>query len=85
MNISEGPVIIQVRVTANAKTKEVVESAGVFRVRVTAPAVEGKANAAVCEALAAHFGVRGSDVRIIKGEKARYKTVLIDKRRRSEE
>jgi uncharacterized protein len=47
-------------------------------VAVTAPAVEGKANAAVVEALAEAFGVRRSRVRIVAGARGRDKVVEID-------
>lgn len=47
-------------------------------VAVAAPAVEGKANEAVREALAEAFGVRGRDVVIVTGERGRDKVVEID-------
>jgi uncharacterized protein (TIGR00251 family) len=48
-----------------------------LRVSVTAPPVDGKANAAVIEALAAAFGVRRGDVSIVRGETGRRKTVRV--------
>lgn len=47
-------------------------------VAVTAPAVDGKANAAVCAAVADAFGVRASTVRIVRGERGRDKLVELD-------
>lgn len=47
-------------------------------VAVTAPAVEGKANTAVVEALAEAFGVRRSQLRIVAGARSRDKVVEID-------
>src|SRR5215217_4486954 len=44
-------------------------------VAVAAPAVEGKANAAVLQALAAAFGVRPSRLAIVSGERGRDKLV----------
>ena len=49
-----------------------------LRVAVTAPPVDGEANAAVIDALARAFGVRRSAVRIVRGETGRRKTVQID-------
>ena len=49
-----------------------------LRVAVTAPPVDGAANAAVIEALAAAFGVRRAAVTIVRGETGRRKTVRID-------
>lgn len=46
-------------------------------VAVTARATAGKANDAVCRVLAAAFGVRGRDVRIVSGEHARDKQIEI--------
>lgn len=47
-------------------------------VAVSAPAVDGKANAAVCAAIAAAIGVRPRDVRIISGLRSRNKVVEVD-------
>ena|ERR1022692_482051 len=48
-----------------------------LRVAVTSPPVDGAANAAVIEALAAAFGVRRAAVEIVRGERGRRKTVRI--------
>ena len=48
-----------------------------LRVAVAAPPVDGRANAAVVEALAEAFGVRRADVSIVRGESGRRKTVRI--------
>lgn len=47
-------------------------------VRVTAPPVDGKANAAVCALLARAAGVSKGAVRVVRGETARDKVVAID-------
>jgi uncharacterized protein (TIGR00251 family) len=49
-----------------------------LRVAVTAPPVDGEANAAVIEALAHAFGVRRAAVAIVRGERGRRKTVRIE-------
>lgn len=48
-----------------------------LRVAVTAPPVDGEANAAVVETLAGAFGVRRAAVEIVRGERGRRKTVRI--------
>ncbi|HEY8922806.1 MAG TPA: DUF167 domain-containing protein [Polyangia bacterium] len=48
-----------------------------LRVAVTAPPVDGAANAAVVAALAEAFGVRARDVTILRGETGRRKTVRV--------
>ena len=49
-----------------------------LRVAVSAPPVDGAANAAVIDALAAAFGVRRAAVSILRGETGRRKTVRIE-------
>lgn len=51
---------------------------GVLIVRVTAPPLDGRANDAVCELLAAVLGVRRSSLTILRGERARDKVIAID-------
>jgi uncharacterized protein len=48
-----------------------------IKVRLAARAVDGKANEALIEFLAAHYGVAKRDVRIIAGLKSRQKRVVI--------
>ena len=48
-----------------------------YVVAVTAPPVDGKANEAVLEAIALHFHLRKSDVRLISGQSSRKKVVEI--------
>jgi uncharacterized protein (TIGR00251 family) len=50
---------------------------GVVHVRVSAPPVDGKANAALCKLLAKRLGVPRSRVEIVRGESARDKTVRV--------
>ena len=49
-----------------------------LRVAVSAPPVDGAANAAVIDALAAACGVRRAAVSILRGETGRRKTVRIE-------
>jgi uncharacterized protein (TIGR00251 family) len=71
--------VLQVRATPGAKRSEVVGPAdGRLRVRVAAPAVDGKANAELIRTIAAWCGVRRSAVRIERGDRARAKTVRVD-------
>lgn len=51
---------------------------GLLTVCVQERAVEGAANAGVVAALAKHWGVRKSQVRIVAGHTARIKTVELD-------
>ena len=50
----------------------------ILRVRVQAPPVDGKANAAVVDAVARALGVAPSAVHIVAGHSTRTKTLVID-------
>ena len=67
-----------IKVFPGAKKNDLVEKDGQIKVYLTAPAVEGKANAALIDFLSDHYGVRKSRVKIIKGLKSRLKTVSIE-------
>jgi uncharacterized protein (TIGR00251 family) len=74
----DGALIVDVQVVPRASRASVGPVAGDrLRVAVTAPPVDGAANAAVVEALAAAFGVRRAAVTIVRGERGRRKTVRI--------
>ena len=69
---------IQVRVTPRARESSVAPgSAGTLKVKVTEPAIGGRANAAVIQLLAKHYNVPKRGVRILKGETGRQKLVEI--------
>ncbi len=71
---------IRVKVFPNAKKDEVLmEGKGdLLKVRVKAPALKGRANKALIEVLAAHLGVKKSDIRIVSGERSREKIVEVN-------
>lgn len=70
---------IEVTVKTNAR-KTLVEALGPtsFRVSVNAPPQEGRANEAVCEALAEYFDVAKSRVQILRGHTNKKKLVDVD-------
>lgn len=70
---------IEVHVRPGAKRTRVGGSHdGVLTVAVTAPPADGKANEAVCEAIARAFGVRTSAVELVRGHTSRRKHLRID-------
>jgi len=68
---------LNIRVQPNAKQNKIVEETGRFKVYLTVPPVEGKANQALIEFLAEHFNVKRSQVKILRGEKSRDKAIEI--------
>jgi uncharacterized protein (TIGR00251 family) len=70
---------LNLQTTPNAPRSEMVGWLGErLKVKVKAPAVEGKANAELLRFLAGHFGVRPNAVTLVRGETARLKTVRIE-------
>ena len=67
------------RLQPRARRTEVVgERGGALVVRVTAPPVDGKANAALCALLADRVGVPTSSVSVVRGAAARDKVVRVE-------
>ena len=69
--------IIDIKTIPGAKKNLLKQEAGIYKVYLTARAVEGKANKALVEYLADYFGVKKRQIEIIKGLKSRNKTVNI--------
>lgn len=71
-------IIFEVKVTPRSSKKGVAGADGdCLAVKLTAPPVDGKANAQLIEVLADHFAVCKSDVEIIRGASSRRKTVKL--------
>jgi uncharacterized protein len=70
---------LKVRVTPNARKNTVVSwTEDEVRLKIKAPAVEGKANAALIEYLSELTGVPRAKIQLKAGEKSRIKLVEID-------
>jgi uncharacterized protein (TIGR00251 family) len=71
-------VTVTIRLQPRAKRDEVVgERDGVVVIRVMAPPVDGKANAALCRLIAKRVGVAPSRVEIVRGHTARDKVIRV--------
>jgi uncharacterized protein len=80
LNIQErdGVVVVAVRVQPRASRDEVVgKMDGALKVRLQAPAVENRANEALCEYLAELLKTPKSAVRILSGDRSRTKRLEI--------
>ena len=71
--------LLAVRVQPRAKRDEIVgERAGAVVIRISAPPVDGKGNAALCRLVAERAGVARSAVAVVRGEAARDKTLRVE-------
>lgn len=69
---------LRLRVVPNAKRSEVVGVHGeAIKVKVQAPAMDGKANEALLDFLAEKLSLPRRSVQLIAGEKSREKTIRI--------
>jgi uncharacterized protein (TIGR00251 family) len=70
--------LLKVRVQPGSSRNEIAgQRNGVVIVRVTAPAVDGKANKAACKLLAELCDIAPSSVEIVRGESRRDKVVRL--------
>ena len=73
------PTELRVRVQPRAGRDEIAgERGGAILVRVTAPPVDGRANAALVKLLAKRTGVARGRFSVVRGERSRNKLVRID-------
>ena len=68
---------ISIKTIPGAKRNEFFQEGEFIKVYLTAPATDGKANAALVKFLAQHFHVKTSAIEILKGLKSRHKIVNI--------
>ncbi len=69
---------LKLRIVPNARRDEVVGEYGdAVKIKVAAPAVEGKANAALLEFIAGCLGVPARTVSLVAGEKSRDKLIAV--------
>lgn len=70
---------LRIRLTPRAARDEIAGWQGdVLRVRIAAPPIEGRANAALERLLAEALGVPKSAVRVVSGARGREKTVAVE-------
>ncbi len=72
--------LLNIRVQPRASRDEIVgpHGDGALKVRITAPPVEGKANAYLIRFLARAFGVSRSQVSLLGGDSSRNKRIAIE-------
>jgi uncharacterized protein (TIGR00251 family) len=71
--------LLAVHTQPGAKRSEVAGLHGeALKVRIAAPALEGRANAALEAFIAERLGVPRSQVKVVRGERSREKQVLVE-------
>ena len=76
---ANGNVTFAVHVVPRASRNQIVGvEGGALKIKLTAPPVEGAANAALIQFVAEWLGVRRSAVSIVSGDKARNKLVRVN-------
>ena len=71
--------IIKINVVPRSSRNQIVgEEAGVYKIKLTAPPVEGAANKALIGLLSKKLGLPKKDLQIISGSKSRVKIVSVD-------
>lgn len=72
-----GDLLLRLRIQPRASRDELIWQDERLRLRITAPPVDGQANAHLCRFLAKLFGVPRRQVELISGESSRDKRVRI--------
>lgn len=69
---------IKVKVIPNAKKQRIEQTNEGFKIYLTVPAQEGRANKNLVEVLAEYFDVKKYNITIVQGETQREKVIQID-------
>ena len=70
---------INVKVLPRASKNEIVEKQdNIYKIKLTVPAIEGKANKALLKLLAKRLHIPRTKIEIITGERSRIKTIRIN-------
>jgi len=71
--------ILRFHIVPNAKQNKVIDNhGGAIKIKLRAAALEGKANAALCNFLAEKLKISRHQIVLVRGEKSRQKLVSID-------
>lgn len=77
-SVSQIKTDIKVRVVPRSSRNQIIGvEDGIFKIKLTAPPVDGKANKALIEFLAKKLGLAKGSVEIVSGERSRQKSVRI--------
>jgi len=71
--------LLNVKVIPNARRNEIKREGNCWKVHLRAPAEKGKANKLLIKLFSQEFKVKKNQIKIVQGEKSRYKIVQIGK------
>lgn len=69
--------IVEVKVTPNAKRREIRRESGILKVKVISKAERGKANQELIEYLSEALGVKKAEIKILRGERDTRKVISL--------
>lgn len=69
-------IIVNLRISPNAKKNEIIKDGDIIKVKITALPIDGKANKALVEFFAKNFKIPKTSIEILKGETSKEKTIL---------
>ena len=69
-------IIVNIRISPNAKKNEILKDGEIFKIKITAQPIDGKANKALIEILSKNFKIPKNSIKILKGETSKEKTIL---------
>lgn len=73
---SHGNLILTLYIQPGAKSSEVIGLHGeALKIKLASPPIDGKANKALLQFIAAKFDIPLRQIKLIRGEKSRHKTV----------
>lgn len=76
MRQTDEGIIINIKISPNAKKNEIINEGEFVKVKITAQPIDGKANKALIEFLSKNFKIPKTSIKILKGETSKEKTVL---------
>ena len=68
--------IVNIRISPNAKKNEIIRDGEIFKIKITAQPIDGKANKALIEFLSKNLKIPKTSIKILKGETSKEKTIL---------
>ncbi len=76
MKQTDEGIIVNIKISPNAKKNEIINEGEFVKVKITAQPIDGKANKALIEFLSKNFKIPKTSIKILKGETSKEKTVL---------